>query len=200
MIVIIDLNLGNVGAIKNMLKKIGVHSKVSNKKNDILSATKLILPGVGSFDTGMINIKKKGILNCIERKVKKEFIPILGICLGMQMMMQRSDEGKQKGLGWIKGEVKKFRLNELKVPHMGWNKINVVKETKITDKLDLNSKFYFVHSYYVSVNNPDDIVSLSKYGLEFTSAINHKNYYGVQFHPEKSHKFGMALLSNFSRI
>lgn len=200
MIVIIDLNLGNVGAIKNMLKKIGVHSKVSNKKNDILSATKLILPGVGSFDTGMINIKKKGILNCIEKKVKKEFIPILGICLGMQMMMQRSDEGKQKGLGWIKGEVKKFRLNELKVPHMGWNKINVVKETKITDKLDLNSKFYFVHSYYVSVNNPDDIVSLSKYGLEFTSAINHKNYYGVQFHPEKSHKFGMALLSNFSRI
>lgn len=200
MIVIIDLNLGNVGAIKNMLKKIGVHSKVSNKKNDILSATKLILPGVGSFDTGMINIKKKGILNCIEKKVKKEFIPILGICLGMQMMMQRSDEGKQKGLGWIKGEVKKFRLNELKVPHMGWNKINVVKETKITDKLDLNSKFYFVHSYYVSVNNSDDIVSLSKYGLEFTSAINHKNYYGVQFHPEKSHKFGMALLSNFSRI
>lgn len=200
MIVIIDLNLGNVGAIKNMLRKIGVDSKVSNKKNDILSATKLILPGVGSFDTGMINIKKKGILNCIEKKVKKEFIPILGICLGMQMMMQRSDEGKQKGLGWIKGEVKKFRLNELKVPHMGWNKINVVKETKITDKLDLNSKFYFVHSYYVSVNNPDDIVSLSKYGLEFTSAINHKNYYGVQFHPEKSHKFGMALLSNFSRI
>lgn len=200
MIVIIDLNLGNVGAIKNMLRKIGVDSKVSNKKNDILSATKLILPGVGSFDTGMINIKKKGILNCIEKKVKKEFIPILGICLGMQMMMQRSDEGKQKGLGWIKGEVKKFRLNELKVPHMGWNKINVVKETKITDKLDLNSKFYFVHSYYVSVNNSDDIVSLSKYGLEFTSAINHKNYYGVQFHPEKSHKFGMALLSNFSRI
>ena len=200
MIVIIDLNLGNVGAIKNMLRKIGVDSKVSNKKNDILSATKLILPGVGSFDTGMINIKKKGILNCIEKKVKKEFIPILGICLGMQMMMQRSDEGKQKGLGWIKGEVKKFRFNELKVPHMGWNKINVVKETKITDKLDLNSKFYFVHSYYVSVNNSDDIVSLSKYGLEFRSAINHKNYYGVQFHPEKSHKFGMALLSNFSRI
>ena len=200
MIVIIDLNLGNVGAIKNMLKKIGVNSKVSNKKNDILSATKLILPGVGSFDTGMINIKKKGILNCIEKKVREEFIPILGICLGMQMMLQRSDEGKQEGLGWINGEVKKFRLNELKVPHMGWNNINVINESKFTDNLDSNSKFYFVHSYYASLNNPDDIVSKSKYGLDFTWAINHKNFYGVQFHPEKSHKFGIALLNNISKL
>ena len=154
MIVIIDLNLGNVGAIKNMLKKIGVDSKVSNKTNDILSATKLILPGVGSFDKGMINIKKKGILNSIEKKVREDFIPILGICLGMQMMLQRSDEGKQEGLGWINGEVKKFRLNELKVPHMGWNNINIINDSKFTHNLDFNSKFYFVHSYYASLNNP----------------------------------------------
>ena len=118
----------------------------------------------------------------------------------MQMTLQRSDEGKQEGLGWINGEVKKFRLNELKVPHMGWNNINIINDSKFTHNLDFNSKFYFVHSYYASLNNPDDIVSKSKYGLDFISAINHKNFYGVQFHPEKSHKFGMTLLNNFSKL
>ena len=160
----------------------------------------MILPGVGSFDTGMKNIKKDNILNTIEMKVKKELTPILGICLGMQMMFNKSEEGKEKGLGWVNGEVKKFKFKDLKVPHMGWNNIKIKNECRLTKNLDNNTKFYFVHSYFASVKNNKNITLSSKYGFEFTSAINHKNYYGVQFHPEKSHRFGKIVLNNFSKI
>ena len=200
MIIIIDLNLGNVGSIFNMFEKIGVSSKISNRENDILKAAKLILPGVGAFDSGIEKIKKNNLINSIENKVLDKSTPILGICLGMQMMLESSEEGKKKGLGWIKGKVTKFTDHNLKIPHMGWNQVRKTKNNKLTNNLLSDSRFYFVHSYFANLKDKKNQILQTEYGENFTSAFNLKNIYGVQFHPEKSHKFGMKLLENFSKI
>lgn len=200
MIIIIDLNLGNVGSIFNMFEKIGVASKISNNENDIQKAKKLILPGVGAFDSGIEKLKKNNLINSIEEKVLDKSTPILGICLGMQMMLESSEEGEKNGLGWIKGKVIKFRDNNLKIPHMGWNQVKKTKNNKLTNNLFMNSRFYFVHSYFASLTDKNNQILQTEYGESFTSAFNLKNIYGVQFHPEKSHKFGMKLLENFSKI
>lgn len=202
MIVIVDYDMGNVGSIKNMLKKLGVPSIVSGDLNEIETATKLILPGVGAFDTGMDNLHRRGILPVINRKVLDQGTPILGICLGMQLMMTQSEEGSLPGLGWIDGDVRRFRfdttLTHLKVPHMGWNKVQFIRESLLSREMYPEPRFYFVHSYYVVCHQTEDTLGYTTHGTEFVSAFQRANIAGVQFHPEKSHKFGMKLLGNFA--
>lgn len=204
MIVIIDYNMGNLGSIKNMIKKIGSNAIISSDPEDILKADKLILPGVGAFDNGMRNLECLGIIPAINYKVIKERTPILGICLGMQLFTERSEEGSLQGLGWISGYSKKFDFTgsnfNYKIPHMGWNDIKIQKESQLFDSLSEEPRFYFVHSYYVVCNNGSDILATTEYGYEFTSAVARDNIYGTQFHPEKSHRYGMKVLENFVEL
>jgi glutamine amidotransferase len=201
MITIIDYGLGNLVSIKNMLYKVGFQSKITNDFDEISEADKIILPGVGAFDVAMKNIKSLGISEILRKKALVDKIPILGICLGMQIMTKYSEEGDEKGFGFFNAGVKRIQLSkEYKVPHMGWNYINIEKETPISINLFDKNKFYFVHSYYVECDDYQDILFSTQYGRKFTSGINKDNLYGVQFHPEKSHKFGMNILSNFAKI
>jgi glutamine amidotransferase len=199
MIAIIDYGLGNLGSIKNMLKKIGEDSLITSDPAEIAKATKIILPGVGKFDAGMNGISELGLRDVLDHKVISEGVPVLGICLGMQMLTEGSEEGKLPGLGWIKGYTYKFKLDETyKIPHMGWNTTQVVNKNKLTEKFEDPMKFYFVHSYYVKTETERDTFLLTNYGVDFASGIHHNNIYGVQFHPEKSHKYGMQLLRSFA--
>ena len=202
MITIIDYGMGNLGSVFNMFKKIGVASKITSDLEEIKSAKKLLLPGVGSFDKAMQRINTSGIKEILDQKVLIEEIPILGICLGMQLLTNNSEEGIEKGLGYINASAKKFVFEDkkMKVPHMGWNVVKNSTASLLTTDFKEESKFYFVHSYYVEVLNQENSILKTNYGLEFDSAIQHKNVYGAQFHPEKSHKFGMKLFENFSKI
>lgn len=200
MITIVDYQMGNLGSISNMLKKLGIPSKITADPQDIAAASKLILPGVGAFDAGMDNLQRSGLLPVLNERVLGAGVPTLGICLGMQLMTRRSDEGQREGLGWIDAETLRFRPSDtmLKVPHMGWNLVRPVRSSPLTDSLPDEPRFYFVHSYYVRCNAPEDVLLTTQYGEEFHSAFQHGTVSGVQFHPEKSHKFGMALLRNFA--
>jgi len=200
MIVIVNYGLGNLGSIKNMLKKIGFNSLITSDLKKIEEANKLILPGVGAFDNGIENLRKFKLIPVLNKVVLEKKIPILGICLGMQLMTEKSEEGKLPGLGWIKAETNKFNFpnKNLKIPHMGWNKVKIIKQSPLTDSLKGENRFYFVHSYYVSCKNFSDILMQTDYGFPFCSAFTSKNIYGVQFHPEKSHQYGMRLLENFA--
>jgi glutamine amidotransferase len=203
MITIVNYGLGNIGSMQNMLRHIGVLSKLESDPLEISKARKLILPGVGSFDAAMNEITNiPGLLDVLNYKAKVEKIPILGICLGMQLMTRSSEEGGGKGLGWINADTKRFRLeSKFKVPHMGWNNVEVNSSTELTDLSDEVQRFYFVHSYYVKVDHQVNSLFKTKYGLvEFDSGIVDQNIYGVQFHPEKSHKFGMNLFQRFANI
>lgn len=201
MITIIDYGMGNIGSILNMLKRIGVRAIVSSKIEDIEDANRLILPGVGAFDNGISNLGERKLTTILNKKVIGDKIPILGICLGMQLLTKSSEEGNLKGLGFINAKTIKFKFNNnLKIPNMGWNFIKQEKKSKLFLGLDRNSRFYFVHSYYVVCENKEDIIATTDYGLIFVSAFERKNIFGVQFHPEKSHKFGMQLLKNFSEL
>lgn len=203
MIIIIDYGMGNLGSIKNMLKKIDVESEITSDISKIKQATKLILPGVGAFDNGMANIKKMGLLPVLNDLILKKKVPVLGICLGMQLMTRKSEEGILPGLGWIEADTKRFvfpaEIN-LKIPHMGWNNIKIIKKEPISKNLNNSSRFYFVHSYHAVCDNEKDTLFQTNYGYDFTCAFSKDNIIGVQFHPEKSHKFGMELLRNFSEI
>jgi len=204
MITIIDYGAGNIKSIQNMLKKIGVNSILTKDVSKIEAANKLILPGVGHFDHGMRQLKNSGLIEVLNKKVIEQQTPILGICLGAQMLGNKSEEGQEQGLGWIDMTIIKFNkqlLGEnLKVPHMNWNEINLKKDTPLFNKLNNESRFYFVHSFHMKTANTKDILCTSEHGYEFVSGVNKNNIYGVQFHPEKSHKFGMQLLQNFSAI
>lgn len=201
MIVIVDYGLGNLQSIQNMFKRIGVDSIISADQEDIKKAGKLILPGVGKFDAGMHGIEIKNLHEILNEKVLLEKTPVLGICLGMQLMTKSSAEGTVEGLGWIDAVTKKFEANKcLKIPHMGWNNVEIVRSTKLTKNFDDKFKFYFVHSYYVEPMLQEDTILSTEYGFGFTSAFQHENIYGVQFHPEKSHKYGMQLMRNFAEI
>jgi len=203
MITIIDYKTGNLGSIQNMLKKIRQESIVTSDPSEIGSATKIILPGVGSFDQGMENLINLNIKEILNKKVIVDKIPVLGICLGMQLMTVKSEEGKLQGLGWIDGETTRFRFDDpsrFKSPHMGWNNIMLHKESRLLKDMNPESRFYFVHAYYIRLNNHPDILTSTEYEKEFTSSFEKENILGVQFHPEKSHKFGMALLKNFAEL
>ena len=202
MITIIDYGIGNIGSIINMLNYIGVKSKATSDPDEIYSSTKLILPGVGAFDAAMQKINNiNGLKESLSQKVVKDKVPLMGICLGMQLITNSSEEGKLPGLGWIDSDVKKFPVSKkLKVPHMGWNNVRIISPNKITKNLTDKEKYYFVHSYYVSVNDQKYSLMKTEYGLDFDSGIFFENIYGFQFHPEKSNKYGMKLLKNFSEI
>ena len=204
MITIIDYGAGNIKSIKNMLRRIGANSNISNDRHVIEEAEKLILPGVGHFSHGMQNLINTGLVEVLNKKVLKDKVPILGICLGAQLLGNGSQESEEKGLGWINMNVVHFEKaklsNDQKIPHMGWNEIDFKKESMLTKDLPENSRFYFVHSYHMDVIDPKDALAFARYGYEFTAAIERDNIYGVQFHPEKSHKYGMQLLKNFTNI
>ncbi len=203
MIVIIDYGIGNLASVLNMFKKIGVADvKISGRAEDIEAADKLLLPGVGAFDAGMKHLEQSGLLPVLNRKVLEQKTPILGICLGMQLLTRWSEEGQLPGLGWIDAETLKFNPDpalKLKVPHMGWDYIQVKRENKLVDTESRN-RFYFVHSYYVKCFDEAQSLATSHYGQDFTCMVNKDNIFGAQFHPEKSLKFGMSILENFSKL
>ncbi len=204
MITIINYNAGNIKSIQNMLKRIGAKSCISGDAKEIEQAEKLILPGVGHFDYGMRNLQESGLIEVLNKKVKIDKTPLLGICLGAQLLGNRSEEGVLPGLGWIDMEVVKFDENKLpknlKIPHMSWNEIKIKKQSTLLEGLSNDSRFYFVHSYHLKCNNESDVLTTTTYGYEYTSAVESKNIFGVQFHPEKSHKYGMRLLENFISV
>ncbi|MBI4361420.1 imidazole glycerol phosphate synthase subunit HisH [Candidatus Micrarchaeota archaeon] len=202
MLVIVDCGIGNLGSIQNMLKRIGVRATVSSDPAVIEAAEKLFLPGVGAFDSGMQALNQSGLIPVLNKKVLKDKTPVLGICLGMQLLSKKSEEGKLPGLGWIQGETVRFKFNPkmgLKIPHMGWNRVSIQQEDPLFSGMPDDSRFYFVHSYHVVCQNPSDVAATTPYGYDFTSSVAKGNIFGVQFHPEKSHSFGMKLLENFVR-
>jgi len=201
MLTIVDYGVGNLASIRNMLKKIGVEALISSKAEDILAADKLILPGVGAFDTCAEKLQQSGLLEALMQKVIKEKTPVLGVCVGMQLLTQGSEEGKLPGLGWIKGKIVRFNQaklpSSLKIPHMGWREVKLNKESRLFKEMFEEPRFYFVHSYHPVLDNAADALVTADYGYSFVAGMEHDNIIGVQFHPEKSHKFGMKLLENF---
>jgi imidazole glycerol-phosphate synthase subunit HisH len=205
MIAIVDYGVGNLGSILNMLKRVGaLDAKITNDIAVIRKAERMILPGVGAFDAGMQKIEESGLLDTLNEFALVAKKPVLGICLGMQLLTTGSEEGKLPGLGWINASTLRFNFEKdnaaLKVPHMGWNEVKPQKHHPLIKDLPEKSRFYFVHSYYVRCNNSDDALLNCHYGIDFACSVQHENIMGVQFHAEKSHKFGMQLLKNFSEL
>ena len=201
MIVIVNYGLGNLGSIRNMLKRLGTDSMISDDPHHLHEAKKIILPGVGAFDTGMQHLMDNGWIEPLNRKVLEDKVPTLGICLGMQLMTRGSEEGMLPGLGWIDGEVVRFVDPAIRVPHMGWNQVKVVRENSILTSEEGNElRFYFVHSYFVRLHHQRNLLGTTCYGTDFASAFSEGNIFGVQFHPEKSHRYGMNLLKKFSAL
>jgi glutamine amidotransferase len=202
MIAIIDYGIGNVGSIANMLRKVGGKAAVTGIAAEIEQAEKLILPGVGSFDEGMRQLRDRGLVDLLRCRVLRDRVPILGICLGMQLFARRSEEGGEQGLGWIDADVVRFNLppedRRLKVPHMGWNTLQPAATTESAGWVDETHRFYFVHAYHLVCHDEADVSTRTTYGYPFVSAIRRENVIGVQFHPEKSHRFGMKLLRWFA--
>jgi glutamine amidotransferase len=203
MVTVIDYGMGNLGSIINMLRKVNANAQVSSKKEDIQNADKLILPGVGAFDRGMTELQQRGLIPVIKEAVFDGRKPLLGICLGMQLLTKESEEGRLPGLGIIDAKTIRFQLpndNSLRIPHMGWNTITTNKDHYLFR--DFNGyeepRFYFVHEYHVVCANDAEILTHTNYGYDYASAIQKDNIIGVQFHPEKSHKFGMHFFRNFT--
>lgn len=202
-IVIIDYGIGNVPAIANMLRRSSIDAEITSDADRIRGAKKLILAGVGAFDAGMEQLEKRGLIPVLREAVLEKHVPILGICLGMQLLMRGSDEGggTREGLGWIAGRSVRFRSDgptPLRVPHMGWNEIQPVKQSPLLNRLGDTSRFYFAHSYAVEVEHASDVVANATYGTAFPAIVAHGHVCGVQFHPEKSHRYGRQLLENFA--
>lgn len=204
MIGIIDYGSGNVKAIANIYKRLNQPYFVTNEPQKLAEATHLILPGVGAFDQTMSLLNHSGLRKAMDELVMSKHVPIMGICVGMQIMAESSEEGEEKGLGWIKGAVKKIDQTHLpqkpKLPHMGWNNINLINQNQIFDDINLEKGFYFLHSYYIETLQNDDVVATVDYGTELTCVIQKANIIGIQFHPEKSHDNGVKVFKNFAKI
>ncbi|MDE5493012.1 imidazole glycerol phosphate synthase subunit HisH [Elizabethkingia meningoseptica] len=204
MITLIDYGVGNINAFVNVYKRVDVPVKIAKTKEGLLDAQKLILPGVGHFDHAMSQLNNSGMRETLDELVLDKKIPVIGICVGMQMMANNSDEGKMDGLKWIDATVKKFDEAKIKqvtrLPHMGWNDVKPIKDLDLFKGLEKDAIFYFLHTYYFDCNNREDIMAITDYGGEFASAAHHENKYGIQFHPEKSHSYGEILLHNFAKL
>ena len=202
MIAIVDYGMGNLGSIANMLKKVGAQSTISSDPQIITAADKLVLPGVGAFDNGMRNLAQRGLVELLNAQVLQHKKPILGLCLGMQLFTRASEEGQLKGLGWINAQTVRFKFDQanadLKIPHMGWNTLRIHRPHPLLADLEADARFYFVHSYHLICNDPESALATTTYGYDFASVVAQDNILGAQFHPEKSHKFGMKLLKNFA--
>jgi len=203
MIVILDYGMGNLNSILNIIRKAGGDAMISSAHDDINNANAVILPGVGSFDNGIEKLKSSGLLEVVKQKVLEDKIPFLGICLGMQLLFERSEEGQLPGLGWIRGDVTRFDFSgiqqdkALKIPHMGWNLVTSTTYNNLFSGLEDEARFYFAHSYHVNCHNSSDILATANYGYKFTCSVKHENIWGAQFHPEKSHRFGVQFFKNF---
>ncbi|MFT3949712.1 MAG: imidazole glycerol phosphate synthase subunit HisH [Agriterribacter sp.] len=201
MIAVVNYHTGNPNSVINMLKHLGLNALITNDITILECATKLILPGVGHFDYGMQQLHTLGLVNVLQERVLQKKVPILGICLGMQLFTSASQEGKKPGLNWINGETINFDRKKLesgeKIPHMGWTDVNVTKGSKLFEGMYENPRFYFVHSYHLHLQNISDTLVTATHGYEFAAGVEHENIIGVQFHPEKSHKYGMKILENF---
>jgi glutamine amidotransferase len=204
MITIIDYGVGNIFAFQNVYKRLDIPVKIATCVSDLINVEKIILPGVGSFDYAMERLNSSGMRDKLDELVLEKKIPVIGICVGMQMMGNKSDEGKLPGLKWIDSEILKFDESLIrqrtKLPHMGWNDVLPTRYSPLFYGLDKKSIFYFLHSYYFKCNNPNDSLAISEYGITFSSAVNNDNIFGIQFHPEKSHQYGEKLLYNFAKL
>lgn len=204
MIKIVNYGSGNIQAILNIYKQLNIECLVAETPNDLSDATKLILPGVGAFDETMGQLKKMGFQAELDRLVLGLKIPVIGVCVGMQILANRSDEGSLPGLGYIDGEVKKFDSNMFAqkphLPHLGWNSIKPAKGHPIFNNIDHEKGFYFLHTYYFSCKSEENILGRTQYGIEFSSAVHRENVFGMQFHPEKSHSNGVQLFKNFANL
>ena len=204
MITIVDYGLGNIKAFANIYNKLNIPCNIATNAIDLGKADRIILPGVGAFDHAMEQLDSSGMRDTLNQMVLEKKIPVLGICVGMQMLAHSSDEGKLPGLGWVDGTVKKIDSQKLHpithLPHMGWNDVKPVKQNDLFVDLETDACFYFLHSYFFSCNNSSDISAVTDYGGAFTCAVQNENIFGVQFHPEKSHNFGIQLLKNFANL
>jgi glutamine amidotransferase len=202
MIVVVDYGVGNLGSIVNMFKKVGVKATASSDKQIIEQAEKLILPGIGAFDAGMQKLNEHGLVPLLTELVMEKKIPVLGLCLGLQLMTKGSEEGQLSGLGWFDADTIRYKFGadqaHLKVPHMGWNTIEIRRGHPLLADLEADSRFYFVHSFYVRCHEPESVLAETDYGGYFHSVLGKGNIMGAQFHPEKSHRYGMRLLKNFA--
>lgn len=204
MITIIDYGLGNILAFVNVYNRQNIPVRVAKTAAELAGATRLILPGVGSFDHAMLQLSQSGMREPLETMVLRDKVPVLGICVGMQMLADGSDEGKEAGLGWVPGRVRKFDASKLPkgtlLPHMGWNDVVPTAPGGLFRELEQDARFYFLHSYYFECAEQRDALAHTDYGPAFSCAVKRDNVHGVQFHPEKSHHFGARLLSNFAEV
>lgn len=204
MITIIDYGLGNIRAFQNVYEKLSIPVKVARVPGEVENATKIILPGVGSFDYAMRQLNRSGMREVLEERVLVDKIAVMGICVGMQMLADSSEEGNECGLGWIKGNVCKFDANLIhfksRLPHMGWNTIIPKDNVYLFNGIENQARFYFLHSYYFECNDEAHVISRTDYGITYASAVNKENVFGIQFHPEKSHNNGIRLLNNFAKL
>jgi imidazole glycerol-phosphate synthase subunit HisH len=203
-IAIVDYGLGNVKAFANVYAQSNIAFVLAKRADELLAADRIILPGVGAFDQAMLRLEQSGLRETLDELVVKRRVPVLGVCVGMQMLAASSEEGRRPGLGWIDGDVRRFRPagpgDSMRVPHMGWNGIRPVRESALLAGLERDALFYFLHSYYYQSHRPEDVIAVSDYHGEFASAVSSGNVHGVQFHPEKSHQWGIRLLRNFAGI
>ncbi len=204
MIKIIDYGLGNIQAFLNVYKRLNISAEAAHNVDELTGATRLVLPGVGSFDHAMELLQKSGMREVLDDLVLNRNVPVIGICVGMQIMAEHSEEGVLPGLGWIKASVRKLSAIEdgslLRLPHMGWNDVVPLASSNLFAGLEHDARFYFLHSYYFDCESSANALAETDYGMRFVSAVHSRNIYGVQFHPEKSHQYGIRLLKNFSEV